>query len=449
MLGHTGKIRSVTFGVLLAMGSSGISVSGALANTDTLETKRQALFQRMLQQPDNLNLAFSYAALSVRVGDLEGAVSTLERMLIFSPGLARLQLELGILYYRLGNFDTSQSYFKAALSGENTSSVIRLRAEEYLELVEKRLKRFRVSTKSFFGLRWQSNANSGPADRSVILNGLPVTLGVNTKKKSGFGAVATSRIHMEYDLESQGDKLELDYVDYATLQFGQSRLNAIVSEVTFGPAFNLARFEIDDTFASVYAIVNGAMLNQKAYFGSLGIGTRLVTQPNRNMQIAFKGEYRRQWFDQTRQRPLAKDRNGNEFRGIGQIRYRFSPDLRGMFSTRVSRRDRRRDYYDYWEFGGYVQFDWNFDPNGMSKEKPWTLSTSAGYLRRDYDAPDPAVSATRKQNDDEYWVGGKLRVPLTKKWAIMPKAEYRQVNSNNPIRDYKAFTATIGVEYRR
>jgi len=449
MPGHAEKFKKLAWCVLLVLGTTSASLPGALANEDNLEAKRQVLFQRMLQQPANLNLAFSYAALSVRVRDLEGAVSTLERMLIFSPGLAPLQMELGILYYRLGNFDTAQAYFKAAIAGANTPSVVRLRAEEYLELVEKRLRRFRMSVKSFFGLRWQSNANSGPADRNVILNGLPTTLGVNAKKKSDFGAVATSRVHMEYDLESQGDKIELDYVDYATLQFGQSRLNAIVSEVTFGPAFNLARFGIDDTFSSVYAIVNGAMLNQKAYFGSLGIGTRLVTQPNRNMQIAFKGEFRRQWFDQSRQRPLAKDRNGNEFRGIGQVRYRFSPNLRGMFSTRVSRRDRRRDYYDYWEFGGYVQFDWNFDPDGMSKEKPWTLSTSAGYLRRDYDAPDPAVSATRKQNDNEYWVGGKLRVPLTKKWAIMPKAEYRQVNSNNPIRDYKAFTATIGVEYRR
>ncbi len=448
MPSHSGKHKILMLGALLAIGLSSLS-SGALARADNLEAERQALFARMLQEPDNLEVAFSYATLSVRVGDLEGAVSTLERMLIFSPGLPRLQMELGVLYYRLGNFDTAQAYFQAAIAGRNTPSAIKIKVEEYIELVEKRLRRFRWSAKTFVGLRWQSNANSGPSSRTVTLNGLPVVLNLISARKSDFGLVSSSRLHMEYDLESQGDKLELDYVDYGTLQFDQTRLNTAVSEVTFGPAFNLGRFEIDDTFAAIYAIVNGALLNKRVYFGTLGVGTRLVTRPTSDLQFALKGEFRNQWFNNTSRRPIASERNGKEFRGIGQIRYRMSPNLRSNFQTKITRKDRRADYLDYWEFGGNVRFDWVFDSIGMSKEHPWTLTATAGFLHRDYDKPDPLMNGTRKQNDNEYWVGATLRVPINKSWAIMPKAEYREVDSNNPIRDYTAFTATIGVEFRQ
>jgi len=67
------------------------------ANLEQLEARRQVLFRQVLADPSNLDASFEYAALSSQVGDLEGAIATLERMLIFAPGLPRLQLELGVL----------------------------------------------------------------------------------------------------------------------------------------------------------------------------------------------------------------------------------------------------------------------------------------------------------------------------------------------------------------
>jgi thioredoxin-like negative regulator of GroEL len=39
----------------------------------------------MLQNPGDLDIAFEYVELSTQVGDYEGALSTLEGMLIFAP----------------------------------------------------------------------------------------------------------------------------------------------------------------------------------------------------------------------------------------------------------------------------------------------------------------------------------------------------------------------------
>jgi Flp pilus assembly protein TadD len=71
--------------------------------------RRRDLLRLMLQDPSNLDVAVEYASLSSQVGDYEAAVSTLERMLIFAPNTPRLQLELGILYYRLGSYEVSRS----------------------------------------------------------------------------------------------------------------------------------------------------------------------------------------------------------------------------------------------------------------------------------------------------------------------------------------------------
>src|SRR5690348_17408666 len=65
-----------------------------------VEAQRESLLKQMIARPNDLDLAFEYATLSSQVGDYEGAISTLERMLIYAPNTPRLQLELGVLYYR-------------------------------------------------------------------------------------------------------------------------------------------------------------------------------------------------------------------------------------------------------------------------------------------------------------------------------------------------------------
>ena len=95
-------------------------------------SQRRVLFQRMLQRPDDLDAAFAYATLSVRIGDLEGAIATLERMLIYAPGLPRLQLELGLLYYRLNANLTARSYLEAAIANDAPDEV-RARVEAILD----------------------------------------------------------------------------------------------------------------------------------------------------------------------------------------------------------------------------------------------------------------------------------------------------------------------------
>ena len=86
------------------------------ADKHRLEAQKNALFQQMLNNPANLDIAFSYADVATQLGDYEAAVSTLERMLLFNPNLPRVQLELGVLYFRMGSFELARDYFAKALA---------------------------------------------------------------------------------------------------------------------------------------------------------------------------------------------------------------------------------------------------------------------------------------------------------------------------------------------
>jgi Flp pilus assembly protein TadD len=84
--------------------------------TEETAARREALLKQMIARPNDLDLAFEYANLSSQAGDYEGAISTLERMLIYAPNTSRLQLELGVLYYKIGAYDVARNYFDQALA---------------------------------------------------------------------------------------------------------------------------------------------------------------------------------------------------------------------------------------------------------------------------------------------------------------------------------------------
>ncbi len=75
-----------------------------------LERRYEETFDAMMADLDNPELSFQFVKVATEAGDLRGAISALERILLIKPNLANIKLELGILYLRLGANDLAETF---------------------------------------------------------------------------------------------------------------------------------------------------------------------------------------------------------------------------------------------------------------------------------------------------------------------------------------------------
>src|SRR5712664_1915000 len=115
-----------------------LSAQAPAVSSSELKRQYDAAFQETLSKPADLDVLFRFAGLATQVGDLEGAVSALERMLLINPNLPRVRLELGVLYYRLGSYGVARTYLETALASAGLPSDVRSRAEQFLAEIRNR-----------------------------------------------------------------------------------------------------------------------------------------------------------------------------------------------------------------------------------------------------------------------------------------------------------------------
>ncbi len=415
------------------------------ATKEQIEQQRSLMFQQMLRNPQDLDTAFAYATLSVRVGDIEAAISTLERMLIFAPGLPRLQLELGVLYFRVGAFDTAKTYLEAALAGPGVPQNVQDRVQAILDRIASANERDVFSAELRTGIRYQSNANRAPGSADVFLNGLPFRLGAGSTEDDDFNVYLAGSFHYAKDLESQGDTFEVDFVGYGSNQFERNQLDLIQGEITVGPAFDLGRFDIDDAKLGIYAIGFGVVLGDEFYSYGGGLGARLAARLNPQTTLVVKGEYRRRQYENSTSFPRADDRDGDEFRAAALARHIVNPNLLVSLGVQGQRSDVDQDFLSYNEVHAWGGPTFSI-PSPISKDsQAWIANLTAGFVIRRFDSPDPVINLTDEQHDSEVYGRASLSIPFRNGWSVLAEAEYRNVNSNYDTRQYDNVLTTFSI----
>jgi len=147
----------------------GVALAQPAPPSGTAEQQQRcrAAFSAMMAEPANLDTAFAFASAAIQVGDFEGAISALERMLIIDPNLPRVRLELGILFYRLGSFEVARTYLSAALASTEMPADLRQRTERVLAAIDKERAPGKLTGRVMAGVRFQTNANAAPSRGEV------------------------------------------------------------------------------------------------------------------------------------------------------------------------------------------------------------------------------------------------------------------------------------------
>jgi tetratricopeptide (TPR) repeat protein len=371
----------------------------AAAAQDARRAEQAALFAQLQNAPDDPALALDYVRLSLSLGDVEAAISTLERQLIYRPDDTSVMVELGAAYFRLGSYGASAHYFRRARE-VGVSPETDERISDFLAAIEDRSQRSKFSGSVSAGLVASTNANLGVDDRTIRFFGIPAIIGEEFESQGDTGFRIVGGLTHDYDLggtnldtwrseaslysirffeEEQGD------VDSLAFSTGP---NLALSDSAFGPQ---AR-----PFAGVRFTRSAGAPFYNEYGGGLDLSDTL--SPRWNVFGRGGAGYRdylggRDEYD------------GAVARGLAGVSYAPSQGLAlfalALADAEFAESDPQRNL----EVGARVAAQYDYAPGFAAVDALWTLTGYAQVSRRQYAEPDPEVDPGRTRRDDDYRVG--------------------------------------------
>jgi hypothetical protein len=430
-----------------------------------LEAQKQQLFQQMLRNPADLDTTFAYADVAAKLGDNEAALAALDRMLLFNPNLPRVQLEVGVLYFRMGAFELARTYFDKALAASPPPEV-RERVEFYLSHSTVRATPEQFSGYLFSGVQYQSDANVAPGSPLIHSPIGDVLLGSQFVKKADVNIFGAGVGLYTYDLGTQnGDALEILGTGFGNHYFRVSRLDLLLGEVTAGPRFNFPDPMPEVSAASVkpYAILNNVGLGGSEYFFTYGAGIEGTAAVWDDLRVRGVFEFRQKKFSNASDRPLSTGLDGND--KLVSLQFAKPVALLAYPGLLLQELNLQLDFLDqdtrfafysnksYGIGGGYrVRFD---DPTGYFK-LPWETAVYAGRIWSNYDAPDPCCSTSgdplffspSARFDRRWRFGVSEIVQVADNAALVFQFQRDIVSSNLSLYAYTSNSVLVGPQIR-
>ena len=160
---------------------------------------RVVSYDEVLKNPDNPALNAAYARTLIKKGDLLGASTTLERILLTHPDAIEVRLLYGFVLFRLDDTITA----KAVLSSIDAARLTEAQQADrnsVLAQIENRNKRLHQTLTVSLGGHFDSDKNAAPIDGSILISGNPYVLTGRATVQKDFGFLASSLYDVDYDL---------------------------------------------------------------------------------------------------------------------------------------------------------------------------------------------------------------------------------------------------------
>lgn len=419
----------------------------AASSSQSLQQQYDAAFAAMLSDPANLDKTFAYAALAAQVGDLEGAVSALERMLLIDPNLPRVQLELGVLYYRLGSYGAARSYLQSALQAPNMPPEVRARAEQFMAEIEKQRSPSKFSGTVLAGIRYQSNANAAPTG-SVKVGGFEAELDGNSTGQSDWNAfVAANALHV-YDFGTQyGETWETRGSAYGARQFELHEVDAGIVTLNSGPRVPILPTQIKGLTLRVAGAIDVVALDDRLDYVAPG-ATINIDKRFESGNLGFTFDWRRRDYDDSKDKPFNSDRDGDELSGRAILEHQVTSWLMASAGVGFTYYNARRDFESYNEAQFYGQLTALLTFSPFVPDQRTVLSLAGARLISHYRDPDPAVDPGRKRRDRDLRLSLTGSLPLTESISLVVQGGYNRRDSSLPNYEYKNWFSMTGLAWR-
>jgi hypothetical protein len=454
--------------VALALALAVSTAAGGLASGQELtasertqlQAQKDALFQKSLRDPANLDTAFAYADVSAKLGDNEASVSALERMLLFNPNLPRVQLELGALYFRMGSYEIARSYFEKALAG-NPPAEVKARIDTYLAQISRLSSTQRFSGFVFFGTQYQTDANVAPGSPLVHSPLGDVLLNSEFTARSDANIFGTGSFLYSYDLGTQrGDTFDIGGTAFGNHYGSLTRLDLKLGELNAGPRFNFIQPLTTVSAASVrpYLITNDVGLGGNPYFHTFGVGTEATAIAWNDLQLRSIFEFRNKNFIDAPDRPQSRGFTGSDklFSLFVTKPIPIIPQSALSLEFDYLDQDTRLAYYTNTSYAGSASYQVRYDDPTGYLHFPWETT---GFLSRSWSAyagadpccntsGNPAVFSASTQFTRRWRFGLTQSFQVSDNIALVLQVQRDIVSSNLPIYAYTNDSVVVGPQIR-
>ena len=183
----------------------------------------------MYEDIGNLDKTFRFAELAITVGDIEGAVAALERMLIIEPELPQIRMQLGALYFQLASYAMALTYLKAVVAHDEVPDDLKQSAQDLIAQIEALISPHRFNGTIVTGVRYQSNANGGPMTQNIRLFGGSAILNEQYTRQSDWDVSLVGQFNYVYDFQTEPSAtLETGVSAYSSWQNTQSQVDTTI-----------------------------------------------------------------------------------------------------------------------------------------------------------------------------------------------------------------------------
>lgn len=402
--------------------------------------RQQALFQQLLQRPDDLDLMLEYARVSVALEDYEAAITTLERILMYEPTLGRVEMELGAAYVRLGSDAIAGYHFQQALASGDLTPAERAQVAQFLAAIEQREATSRFSGQVMAGVTASTNASLAPEGGIVQAGGFPVALPPGNMPEGDVGLRVVADLRHDYDLgQPDGDVWRTNVLGYAVqyLEEDQGNINDLL--VRTGPTISLGGMAFGPEIRP-FAEAEFVRVDDQHLFRGLGGGIE-ASMPI-NSQWTAVGSVRaqeRQFFDG---RSDLDGIYGNGFAGAVWVPHE-AVALRGFVVGDLVEAD--RDFNDYYQAGLRGSGSYLYDPGIDWVSRRWRFDGYLEVARRIFESPNPAVNPTSRRFDTEVRAGISNTAFLVDDFFVRADLDFVDRNSNLPNFELDSLSGTLSV----
>ncbi len=421
------------------------------APTDQVSLKKEqdALFERILNNPADLDASFRHAEVSTALGDFEAAIGSLERMLFYNPNLPRVRVELGVLYFRLGSYELARAYFESAIRAPDTPAEVRAKVNAYLAEINKRLSPTQFSVFAQTGARYQTNANAGPDGTLVRVFGFDATLDREFVRAPDWNWFAQAVARHVLDLGTQGgDAWETTVGAYLSRHDRFARLDTNLIDVQTGPRLALWPERARGWSLRPYVGATGVHLGGEYYLSQQTAGASIGWLPSPEWSFEVGYERSRRDFNNTDDYPTAEDQTGMQDTGYliagGPLVLGWTWHARGA----ISKNDARVDWQSYDQRTLDVFLSYSFALPLLGAERQVTLLPFAGILDADYDGPDPLIDPSVVRKDLERRVGIGVELQLTGEIGFGARFQQSKTESTLPNYEMENRSVYLGPTFR-